>query len=173
MRCFIAVNFPKEIILEIERAQKLLDNGLWSGKFTKLENLHLTLKFLGEISLDEIEEIKKRLKEIKLKSFKGEIGGLGVFDFRIIWAGILGEGIFGLQKEVDMVLEDLFEKEKRFMSHLTRVKNVRDKKLFLKELKKIPVDRKTFLAENFSLVRSKINPMGVEYKILEKYNLSA
>ena len=61
---------PKEVIDEIAGIQKLLlKKTLFSGKLTESSNLHLTLKFLGEVSDEKIEEVKKKLGEIKFSEF--------------------------------------------------------------------------------------------------------
>jgi len=81
IRCFIAINLPKEVIHEIEKAQKEIEEKrIIYGKFTEAKNLHLTLKFLGEISEEKIEEVKKRLMSIKQKKFESKINSLGFFD---------------------------------------------------------------------------------------------
>ena len=56
MRCFIALDLPVEIIKEIKKIQKELPEFI--GKKTESENLHLTLKFLGEVSEEKIKEIR-------------------------------------------------------------------------------------------------------------------
>ena len=63
-RCFISIDLPEIIRREIQKIQEQLPD--FKGKLTEQENLHLTLKFLGEISDDEIEEIRKKLREIFL-----------------------------------------------------------------------------------------------------------
>ena len=58
MRCFIALDLPREAIKRIEEIQELIKKkNLFAGKFTESDNLHLTLKFLGEISEEQIREI--------------------------------------------------------------------------------------------------------------------
>jgi len=105
MRTFIALDLPKEIIKEIQGIQKILkQKSLFTGKFTESENLHLTLKFFGEIDETKVEEVKKRLSEIKMDGFYCEIGEVGVFTksfIKIIWIKLNGKGIFNLQKEID------------------------------------------------------------------------
>jgi len=129
MRVFIAINLPEVIKEECVGIQKELEKkDLFRGKFTEKENLHLTLKFLGEIDKEDLERIKEKLKEIKFKEFELELGEIGVFSpkfIKIIWLELIGEGIFSLQKEIDNCLLELFERERRFMSHLTiaRVKS--------------------------------------------------
>src|SRR3989344_6132381 len=121
IRCFIAIDIPREVINEVERVQQeLKKKNLFYGKLTEGENLHLTLKFLGEMSEEKLNKTKKRLAEIKFEKFSAKIGDLGVFnsDFiRIIWIRLLGKGIFSLQKQIDDKLTDFFEKEERFMGH--------------------------------------------------------
>ena len=55
-RAFIAIEFPDEVVKEIARVQELVSKIKFTGKLTELENLHLTLKFLGEISEEKVEE---------------------------------------------------------------------------------------------------------------------
>jgi len=49
IRAFIAIDFPDEVVKEIARVQEVLGKRQFTGKMTEPENLHLTLKFLGEI----------------------------------------------------------------------------------------------------------------------------
>lgn len=48
-RTFICIDFPTEVIKEAARIQALIDKQNFTGKLTEPENLHITLKFLGEI----------------------------------------------------------------------------------------------------------------------------
>jgi len=59
------------------------------------------------------------------------------------------------------------------MSHLTiaRVKKVKDKKLFLDELKKIKVQNLKFNVDKFYLISSNLRPEGPKYSILGEYGL--
>ena len=61
MRTFIAIDIPDSIKNEIIKIQNSLPEFI--GKKTEKENLHLTLKFLGEIDEEKIELIKKELRE--------------------------------------------------------------------------------------------------------------
>ena len=171
-RCFISIDIPEITRREIQKIQEQLPD--FKGKLTEQENLHLTLKFLGEISDDEIEEIRKKLREIKSEKFSAEVDEVGVFseDFiRIIWLHL--KGTEELQKIIDEKLTNLFSKEKRFMSHLTiaRVKNLRDKKYFLNELKKIKTPSVKFEVDNFLLKKSTLMPESPVYEIIEEYRL--
>ena len=175
-RCFIAIDLPRDAINEIKRIQKLIEKQrLFAGKFTEPENLHLTLKFLGEISDEKIEEVKNRLKEIKIDKFNAELGEVGVFSkqfIRIIWIKLNGK-VFGLQKSVDEALEGLFEKEERFMSHITiaRVKNTVDKKKLFEYLESINPPKISFKVEKFYLKESELTSEGPVYEDVGEYKL--
>lgn len=178
-RCFISINIPDEIAEKVQRVQEKLPE--FRGKKIEKENLHLTLKFLGEVSSEKIEEIKKVLREIKQKSFDLEVKDIGVFSpkfIKIIWLYL--EGAEELQKKVDNVVSENFgefEKEKRFMSHLTiaRVKNIEEqnKKNFLEILKSIEIPEISFPVKEFCLMSSELKPEGAEYMVLERFGLGS
>ena len=172
MRIFIAIDLPEDVKEEIKKIQNILPD--FSGKKTELQNLHLTLKFLGEIEEDTLEKVKNKLKEIKFKKFKAKLSKIGVFNenfIKIIWVKL--ENCDELQKEIDKKLADLFKEEERFMSHVTiaRVKSIRNKKKFLEELKKIKTKEVEFEVEEFKLKESRLRDQGSEYKDLEIYKL--
>ena len=177
IRCFIAIDLPRESIKEIERVQEeVRKKNIFTGRFTEGENLHLTLKFLGEIDFKMIEKVKKRLTGIEMKSFEACLGELGVFSpnfIKIIWVKIFGSGVFELQKKIDGALFGLFRSERRFMSHLTiaRVKSVKDRKLFLEKLEEVSVSKMKFPVREFYLMKSELKPEGPVYGVIEKYRL--
>ena len=165
MRCFIAIDIPKEVKDEIAKIQKLLPE--FEGKLTEKENLHLTLKFLGEVSPEEIEKVKERLGKIKLKRFSASLGGLGIFSesfVRIVWIKL--GNCDELQGKVDYFLKDLFKKEERFMGHLTiaRVKQIGDKKKFLDLLGKVKYPKTEFEVDKISLKNSVLTKKGPIYE---------
>ena len=179
-RIFISIDLPEQVQRVIKKLQNQLPG--FEGKKTESENLHLTLKFLGEIDKEMIIEVKRRLKEIKLKSFEAEIDEIGVFDNRrsrkysrnlIVWVHLTNCN--KLQKLVDERLDGLFPKEKRFMSHVTiaRVKYLKNKNYFLGELKKIKIPSGLkFKVNNFGLKKSTLTPDGPLYETLEEYTLT-
>jgi 2'-5' RNA ligase len=169
-RCFISIDLPRLIQKELKKIQDLLPG--FTGKKTEPENLHLTLKFLGEIDEEKIIEIKRRLKDVKFKAFECNINEIGVFSekyVRIVWVHL--SNCLKLQKAVDDKLEGLFEKEHRFMSHVTiaRVKSIKNKNYFLGELKKVKIPLLKFKVNSFKLKKSTLTPEGPIYEILEEY----
>ncbi len=175
-RIFIAVDFPDNVINEVARVQEILGKRKFTGKLTELENLHLTLKFLGEIEENKVEAVKKRLKEIKFEEFEARLEDIGSFNFRgmprIVWIKIGGRGIFNLQRKVDEKMLELgFEKERRFMSHITitRIKYVKDKKGFVEYVKEIGLKEIKFKINEFKLKESELRELGHIYRDLEVY----
>jgi len=175
-RVFIAVEFSDEIVKEIARVQELLSKVKFTGKMTELENLHLTLKFLGEIDEDKISVVKEKLAEIKFSLMKLKLGKIGTFSIRgnprIVWVKIEGKGIYDLQKKIDLALGGAgFAAEERFMGHLTiaRIKYVKDKKGFLEHIKNIHVKPITFDCSEFKLKKSELKPIGPTYSDIEIY----
>jgi len=176
-RCFIALDLPRVAIKEIVRIQKLIkNNNLFMGKFTEPEHIHLTLKFLGEIDDEKIEEVKKRLSDIDLNGFVSKFGRVGVFNkrfVRIVWIELLGKEVLKLQKVVDEKLSGVFEKEARFMSHITiaRVKHVPNKKRLFEYLEGIKPAGIDFKVSEFVFRKSELLLEGPKYTDIKKYNL--
>ena len=177
IRCFIALELPREAIDYLEEIQALIKKkNLFFGKFTEPENLHLTLKFLGEIPEDKIKLVNEKLKELKNKEFEAGLGELGFFSehsFRVVWAKLVGKPIWDLQLAIDEKLKDIFPKEERFMSHITlaRIKKVIDRKIFLDYVKNMKIKPIKFKVKEFILKKSELKPEGPIYTDIERYKL--
>lgn len=172
MRIFIALDLPDEIKKELSRLQDLLPE--FNGKKTELDNMHLTLKFLGEITPENLEQIKAKLKKIKLQRFKVHLGELGIFTprfIKIIWIRLIGAE--RLQEEIDKQMNPLFKGETRFMSHITlaRVKAVKERKDFLEKVSKLKAKWMEFPIEKFVLKESVLGKDKPAYQDLEIYEL--
>ncbi len=174
-RCFIALEISREAIDKIEEIQKLIKKkNLFYGKFTEPENLHLTLKFLGEIEENKIKEIKERLAKIKFKQFEVKLGEVGVFINKynsILWLKLNGPEIWNLQKEIDNKLKDILPLEERFMSHITiaRMKKINGKLEFLDYIKNIKTKKISFKVKEFILKKSELKSEGPIYANIEKF----
>ena len=174
-RAFLCIEFPDNVIKEIARVQEIVRKKKFTGKVTELENLHLTLKFFGEIEEFILKEIRERLKRVKFEQMDLKLGRIGLFSHnknpRIIWIKVEGKGVWELQEKVDDVLADLFKKEERFMSHLTiaRVKYVKDKDDFLDYIRNIRIRDIEFKVNRFKLKRSELGVLGPVYTDIEEY----
>ncbi len=169
-RIFVAIDMPEDVQNKVIEVQKMLPE--FKGKLTEKQNLHLTLKFLGEQHDELITKIQNQLTKIDFESFDAKIETIGVFskDFiRIVWLHV--KNCDELQNKVDETLRPYFNIEQRFMSHLTiaRVKKIKDKNYFLKNLDKIEFPAINFTVNSFKLKESVLTPEGPVYKTIAEY----
>ncbi len=169
MRLFIAIDLPESIKEDIKKIQEQLPE--FRGKKTEFENLHLTLKFLGEVDEETFKEVKRKLKRIRMDAFEAELNSIGIFSDRIIWLGITNCN--ELQKEIDEKLTGIFEKEERFMGHLTiaRARDMGNKKSFLNQLRKIKLPKMKFKIDKFILKKSILTEQKPIYEDMEIFRL--
>jgi len=173
MRLFIAFDVAEEAREHILKLQKQLKG----AKLTLTKNFHLTLKFLGEVTPVDAEDVKKRLANVKFKPFTAKLDGTGIFPsdkmIRVVWAEITPHDIIReLQKQIDDALHGMFPKEKQFTPHLTiaRVKTVEDKEQFAALIKNLKVEPITFEVTEFKLIESQLTPEGPKYRDVAKYS---
>jgi len=136
IRSFIAIELPQELKQALSRLQeKLKSVSNVPVKWVDPNNIHLTLKFLGDISPEIVGRITASLEDAARSTprFNIEVSGLGVFPnmkrVQIIWVGLAGEldKLGQLQKHIEASLAPLgFPTEtKPFTPHLTLAR-VRD-----------------------------------------------
>ncbi|MCE5186030.1 MAG: RNA 2',3'-cyclic phosphodiesterase [Planctomycetaceae bacterium] len=137
MRLFAAIDIEEGVRQRIAAVQRQLQEELnlshGQVKWVDPSQIHLTLKFLGEVADDQVVRVCDTLRRTagQFAAFDFEVRGVGVFGkpARIVWAGT-GEcpALFQLQAEMEDQFEKLgWEKENRpFAGHLTvcRVKNI-------------------------------------------------
>ncbi|MCZ7358388.1 MAG: RNA 2',3'-cyclic phosphodiesterase [Candidatus Methanoperedens sp.] len=175
-RTFIAVELPERLIPDIEKIESILKAP--SIKLVEPKLVHITLKFLGDISEDRVEPIVSALSGINCEPFEARIKGIGVFPkpsyIKVIWLGT--EGNFDLlHKEVERVLFPFkFEKDRNFSAHATlaRVKFPGEKSEILEKIKKLgEVDLGTMKVDSLSLKKSTLTPKGPIYETLREIRL--
>ncbi len=173
IRCFVALDLPEAFGKEAVRAQeRLRRQDLFQGKFTAPQNIHLTLKFLGEITHDQADGVRDALRDLKENTRKVRLEGAGMFAPRIIWLKLAGANT--LQKRVDASLSNWFASEPRFMGHITiaRVKTARNPRGLADTVRELEIAPISGQAISFSLRRSILNPEGPKYEMLEQFDLS-
>ncbi|MBI2142252.1 RNA 2',3'-cyclic phosphodiesterase, partial [Candidatus Woesearchaeota archaeon] len=139
---------------------------------------HITLKFLGEVTLQKAEWVKEKLRQVKFPGSRTELSSLGVFPnenrIRVVWAGISPEEeVVELQKGIDKLIGKEFPDDYKFSAHITlaRVKYFGDKKAFAQQLKKIKIEPIPFSVESFKLKKSILTKEGAVYEDLEVYRV--
>jgi 2'-5' RNA ligase len=178
MRLFIALPLPREIEEELGKIIFVLKQKGGRVKWVAPKNIHLTVKFLGEVENDKVEDIKKAVTTIagKYPIIKGRINQLGGFPNlsrpRVIWVGLEGEieRIMALVEEVEAAMERLgfAREEKKFSPHITlgRIKEsygIGDLVNLLKSHQTAPME---LALDNLVLFQSTLTPQGPIYKSL-------
>lgn len=176
MRCFAAVDVPEDVKSAIEKLQrKLSRNGI---SLTEKENLHYTLKFLGEIDENAVEKVETVLCAIaaKFSPFKVAVKGVGAFPdltyARVIWIG--GQELYELQKAVDEGLSGIFQKDIKPHMTIARVKFIDDKDdiaQFVRKNRGIEVG--TFDVNEFKLKMSTLTREGPVYEDVRAFKLGS
>ncbi len=183
MRSFIAIELSEEQKTKLGEFQEALKKCGADLKIVERENLHLTLRFLGEITENDLEEAKKGL-ERAVKGEKSFIMGLkntGVFPtlnyIKVVWAGIekgkleLGSIAEKINREILVGAKD----SRGFSAHITvaRVKSVRGKENLAKVLKDFQnFDFGETAVSEVKIKESKLSPKGPEYSDIFVVKLS-
>jgi len=179
VRLFLAINFPAEVRREIAAATATLRGVAPELSWAREEQLHLTLKFLGEQPASRVDEIEAAVARVAAnhRELLMTVGGLGAFPnfrrARIVWMGVEHEPRLELlHHDVELACERLgFELEGRaFRPHLTlaRVKHALPEER-LRELSRAAkqVDYGTdFIVRSIDLMRSDLSPSGSTYTTL-------
>lgn len=176
IRSFIAIELPQEIIETIEKLQDRLRKYGLNIRWMRSKNIHLTLKFLGNISEGDVTPITSVLKTIadNMTPFQLMGKGIGIFPGishpRVIWLGMSGhvETLKKSQLRVEEGLEPLgFPKEGRpFRAHLTlgRVKGNLDKRILLEVIEQFSnFESDSFTVNSIILFRSDLRRNGAVY----------
>ncbi len=129
MRAFIAIELTIEIKDALSKIQDRLKAHLPKISWIKPLNLHLTLKFLGEISAEQLSEIKQIITEITKTTscFKIKLEALGVFPnlhaARIIWIGANQPPLelqqLARQLETRLIKSGIPQEQRSFCAHIT------------------------------------------------------
>ncbi len=130
MRAFIAVELPDSLKAELAELESCLKAGASGGvKWVVAEDIHITLKFLGDISPESTPDILAAIEAAAdgIAPFRLGVGGLGVFPNltspQVVWVGVRGdtESLVALQGCLDKRLEalDFPLERRRFSPHLT------------------------------------------------------
>ena len=182
VRSFVSIDLDDEQILS--RVESIISSLKSIGgdlKPVERENIHLTLKFLGNVSSARLGEVKEALSAVRFQPFQLEIKGAGAFPslnrMNVIWVGI-GEGWTLVQQifeQTEILLQGQgFSRETRpFSPHITiaRVRSSRKKDetaAFLGHLSEESFG--TFNAQHVRLKQSVLSPSGPVYSTLFEFS---
>ena len=175
MRCFVAVDLDPQLRRTVDKLQAEL-SGL-DTKLIKPENLHFTMKFLGEVDEGTVNKVKIILNDVasRYKPFSVTLKGVGVFPsekfVRVVWIG--AAQLSDLQNEINETLSPLFKKEKP-APHLT-IARVRSQKYLTKIIAFIKNHRNeeigTMYISELKLKKSTLTLEGPVYEALAVFKL--
>ncbi len=176
-RQFIALDLPDSVRGELARLCEPLEEVRW----TEPAQLHVTLRFLGEVPEERREEAVRRLAGIRVEPFVLPVEGVGVFPPkgppRVVWAGT-GRGhprLFQLRQRIDDALigAGLDFDLRTFHAHVTLGRCGEDAARSIKgwRLRHEGFIGAPFRVDHFSLYESVLGAAGPEYRRLRRFAL--
>jgi 2'-5' RNA ligase len=186
IRAFIAIELNKEIqqfLCNIQNDFKKLRPDV---KWVRPENIHLTLRFLGNIDQEHINNIKNILIQTSQKHsiFDIELSDIGAFpkkEFpRVIWVGIgknkdrLTRIAAELEEEIQKI--GIPKESREFHPHITigRVRSNLNRSCLIDKLKNAAItDKPLYLVERLTLFKSTLTPAGPIHEVLTQTSLKA
>lgn len=186
MRAFVAIEIPPDVLQILGKTIQKLAALKLDGRPARLQSIHLTLKFLGNVDPERLDSVKEALRASAagLSPFELRVRSVGVFPDlsrpRVVWFGVGrppspnprssgSDPLTELQRSVEDGLQPLgFEPERRsFRPHLTlmRLKSGRNLPRLVQYLKDegLHAEAGSFRVDSLHLYRSILRPDGAEY----------
>jgi 2'-5' RNA ligase len=181
IRAFIALKLPESVSGAIRNVQEQLVGHRLNVRWVKAENIHLTLKYLGDIDAARVDDVAAALEgaAVHTRPFYLSAKGGGVFPnvkrARVIWVGVAGQvtALVALQEAVETELAAIGfpSSGRRFTGHLTlgRSKGAIDAGRLLAAMDDMRrFESEPFIAERIIIFRSELQPTGAVYTELRK-----
>jgi len=175
IRTFICLEIPdsiKDRIADLQNALRRIDAQI---SWVKPENIHLTIRFLGDVPSTKIGLVREAANRaaLSVNGFEIEVGGAGCFPSkknpRVLWVGLasMPASLKRLRNAVEdeLAREGFPREEKSFSPHLTigRVRSPRNAAKVAEELIGAGFETEVFRAEELIVMRSDLNPRGSVY----------
>ena len=184
-RTFLAISIPSgtEFPALIEKLKKNLQHERYMN-YVKTNQIHLTLKFVGETPEEDVPAIIEACRKVAKnhKPFTMDFNRTGIFGSngtpRVLWLGMtdVPQELYDLEADILDAFDDLgyLRDRQNFVPHLTvsRIKTLVDKPLFQKIYSSI--EQKTYLhadVKELIYFQSFLQPTGPFYKVLSKIQL--
>lgn len=172
MRLFIAIELPDRIKDYLRYLQECIP----PANLSKTHDFHLTLEFLGEVSMRRLNEIIEALNRVHFLHFSAVLDALGTFGGRhprVVWLSLQAEKeLFSLAQAVIHSMRSLgFRPDHRFVPHLTlaRVKHIDNLPAFQYGIASLTVKKLSFRVTEFCLFESDLSPRGAVHTILARF----
>ena len=182
LRLFLALELPPEVRDSLEEIQRGLKRTGADVRWVRIGSIHLTLKFLGPVEPERVEEIAEAASGAGPLTLSPSSAGFfpGARSPRVVWAGLSGdlEELGALASGLEQALVPLgFAAEKRgFSPHLTlgRVRSSRNKRDLIEAVLDLADWRGPgFQARELILFKSDLKPSGAVYTALKRLPLGS
>lgn len=184
IRTFIAITIPSPVQNAVEQIQNRFKQIRSPVRWVKPFHLHLTLKFLGNITEEQIGDIIKCLIDASegVNTFSLKVTEIGVFPNinypRVLWLGFSDSTgqLHKLEENIERHLQKIgFKQEDRkFSPHLTigRIKSLQRKTDIIRMLhKEKNISCDDIYVTNIKFMKSDLKPSGPEYSVLHSFDL--
>jgi 2'-5' RNA ligase len=190
LRLFIAIPIPEPVRDEIIRVQQELQPLVPPNvvRWTRPDQFHLTLRFLGDVPADGVEDLKKSVGAVcrNARPLSLRADGVGFFpnprSVRVIWVGINdGAGrLLDLQRQIEIAVNPFSPEpgERNFTGHVTlgRLKNPRPADTRELAARAQSLEKRLFgewTAHEIEIIRSELSPAGARHTSLAAFRLGA
>jgi len=176
VRTFVAIELNREIHNHLTQLQEKLKKAGADVKWVDVDKIHLTLKFLGSITSEQLEQVNTAVIKVldNWQPFKLTFGGVGAFPNlrvpRVIWVGVVKgkEELMRLAKaiEEEMVKYNFPPEDRSFSPHLTlgRIRSPRGRERLLELLRNADTSEMgSQKVEKMVIFRSDLHPEGPIY----------
>lgn len=184
VRAFVAIELPESVLTALARLQQEIRNFGFHASWTRPESIHLTLKFLGDTAVSNIDPISGRIAEAARQHVPMMLlaRSVGVFPgarrARVLWTGVGGdiEQLSRLQSNLEDGLAAVgYEREgRRFAGHFTlaRFKGAPDPEQVVSAIERFgDFASEPFTAAVVHLFESRLSPKGAVYTKLASHRL--
>lgn len=181
-RLFVAIDLPAPLKDQLSALTTRIDGVRW----TETENLHLTLRFIGDVPQETAEAIQAALSDVHSPPFSLQLNGVGTFPAnprkppRIVWAGLSNPpAVQSLHEKIEKTVSDLgpTPDNRPYTPHITlgRVKSADDGTIsairqFLE--RNAAFHSEAFVPVEFHLIESQLSSSGPKYVSLARYPLA-
>jgi len=176
IRLFVAIELPADLKQRIEPICSGVEGARWVGE----DNMHLTLRFIGEVGEENLDDIVGALAQVNGTRFPLEVTGAGHFEsrrrVRTLWLGVAKQpALFALQERIESALvhAGLPPEGRKFSAHLTlaRLKGTRPARVRDWLAANSLFRTAPFTVEDFVLFSSLLGQGGAIYQPVQTFPL--
>lgn len=174
MRLFVGLELPAPV----KAALLAFMGGVAGARWQREDQLHLTLRFIGEVDRHQAQDIAAALGRVNIRPFTAELGEAGHFDHRgrvdTLWAGVRpAEPVAALARAVNQALAGagIPPEPRAFLPHITlaRGRGMGRGMMGTTSWPQSPVPRLQWAVQGFALFESQMGKDGSDYAILARW----